>query len=1055
MSKYPARVSFDAEAIRDKIDADHIQVRSFDGSEQISHLFEGRVHLVCIAEGGITDEEAKRLVSEPCWVAFTREVRDESGSGRNAVQVVTEHKMAGMICSIQSRQERHHSEYFLRFVPRLWLTTLSTTSEVFLGKRPDDIITKKLKDANLEDDWFRFQLSTSFENVWKAVEDKDRYIVQYEESDYDFICRLCEHWGIFFFFEHDEEKGDVVVFSDTPDAYRAADAPRTTRVVDRGDRVGVYALESRRTVIPKQYAVRDYNHRHPHLDVQADKVVDAAPGAMGRVYEFGPHVKNREAAKYFAQVRTQEAAVRGFEFVGEADCPWFSAGLHVRFEADTFFERGQRDFLLTEVYHHTVQPVFGMAGDESEEAYRTEFHAIPIETPFRPPLLTPKPKVNGLLVGVINDLSQGELGAIDDDGKYDVAFMFDEAPIERGKRKSRPIRMAQPSAGDRRGLHLPLRDGVEVVVGCVNGDPDRPIILGAVPNPRMPDDVTAKNRETSALVTNRTALYIDDQDPRWRIMVGDEEGDEKTVLQLGQPSPQQTAAAQKSWNQGVFEKGAAITTVHNMTTTANKAVTSVCSTSNSYQKWRASVTVGDRIDWTGDANPMSKWDGIAEIATNLETLAKGLGGAFEYGRTLMNKRLTADEERAERAADEAVKIVAQTLGYPDEAPKKQNPDGTATPTESESEFVERRLEEQAQSGEQLPHHVQGALHAMRQLQQASNDATAAREAADRDPDAEAVKATADEIASVAESVSASVAVGKQVKTLYSTISKLFSVAKHKEKQSLANKLVDWTLKTTSATDGRVAPIFTKFAGFSPLMGPAPTTLLDKKEPYTIIGSNHSVGVIGLMNTLLFGKEQLLASSEGDVTVLGNKAVHVKSPNCVEAASHKVKLTSERLVDVHSNGKVSIVAHSGAEDAADKAPDAVHVAQALDHAPTTLADDVGMWTTMAPDDVSTLVHSQKGIKMTSTDENIQATAKRNLMLEAQTENMLTDVHVGSQITNVNTDIVTTSKIGNITTQAATGKYTLLTNAGTDLVTSANTTITSQGLCIIKAEKILLK
>ena len=121
--------------------------------------------------------------------------------------------------------------------------------------------------------------------------------------------------------------------------------------------------------------------------------------------------------------------------------------------------------------------------------YRCAFEAIPAKTVFRPPLITPKPRVNGILTALV-DGQKDKYAYIDDEGRYKVKLFFDPSEEKDGK-ASKAIRLAQPYAGPGYGMHFPLHTGTEIAVGFVDGDLDRPIGLGAVPNPGKGSPVKA------------------------------------------------------------------------------------------------------------------------------------------------------------------------------------------------------------------------------------------------------------------------------------------------------------------------------------------------------------------------------------------------------------------------------------------------------------------------------------------------------------------------------------------------------------------------------------
>ncbi len=125
---------------------------------------------------------------------------------------------------------------------------------------------------------------------------------------------------------------------------------------------------------------------------------------------------------------------------------------------------------------------------------------MPFDVPFRPRQLTPWPRISGVMHAHIEADTAGDVAQIDDQGRYKVKMPFDVGK-KKGLTSSRWIRMAQPYAGPGYGSHAPQHKGTEVLVVHVDGDPDRPIIVNAVPNVVTPGPVTGKNSTQSVTQT--------------------------------------------------------------------------------------------------------------------------------------------------------------------------------------------------------------------------------------------------------------------------------------------------------------------------------------------------------------------------------------------------------------------------------------------------------------------------------------------------------------------------------------------------------------------------
>ncbi len=124
--------------------------------------------------------------------------------------------------------------------------------------------------------------------------------------------------------------------------------------------------------------------------------------------------------------------------------------------------------------------------------------------------MTPRPRIAGLIPAIVDAGAVGgtpKYAQLDAEGRYSVRFLFDTTPS--GERAaSRPVRMLQNHAREGYGTHFPLKPGIEVAIGFIDGDPDRPLIVGAVPNPIKPSPVTNENPGVHRIKTS-TGITVD------------------------------------------------------------------------------------------------------------------------------------------------------------------------------------------------------------------------------------------------------------------------------------------------------------------------------------------------------------------------------------------------------------------------------------------------------------------------------------------------------------------------------------------------------------------
>ncbi|UCG65312.1 MAG: type VI secretion system tip protein VgrG, partial [Deltaproteobacteria bacterium] len=472
--------------------ADTFRVIGFKGQEEISRPFRFEIELAS-ERPDIDVEEILR------WPAFLAIERD--GGIR---------RIHGVLGEFEQKREGPLDLYHYRavLVPRLWLLSMSSQNQIYQNKSVPQIIEEELKGtrnkgpaelaaAGLTAEDFELRLTRKYS--------PREYTVQYQESDLDFISRLMEHEGIFYFFEHDDTKEKIII-TDNNIHFPAMAEESTIRYRPPSGMAAVgeesvQSISCRSRRMPKKVILKDYNYRTPHVPLQGEAAVDTK--GHGLISEYGNHFKKPEEGVLLARIRAEEIRCRQKVFEGEGDCSQFRPG-H-RYTLDEHYrEDFNREYVITGVSHTGTQPIAGASGttDEGREqpSYCNEFTAIPSDVPFRPERRTPKPKLYGIMHAHVDSALLEDRAEIDQQGRYKVVMPFDLSGAGEGK-ASRFIRMAQPYGGKNQGMHFPLHKGTEVIWACIDGDPDRPIILGVVPNPLNPSVVTDSNYTKNVIRT--------------------------------------------------------------------------------------------------------------------------------------------------------------------------------------------------------------------------------------------------------------------------------------------------------------------------------------------------------------------------------------------------------------------------------------------------------------------------------------------------------------------------------------------------------------------------
>ncbi len=420
-------------------------------------------------------------------------------------------------------------------VPRLWWLSLTHHNQIFLDKSVPEIVELVLKDGGLTSVDYDFRLRGSYGFL--------DYVCQYGESHLDFISRWCEREGIYYYFD---QSGDAekVVFTDTAIAHTQMpqgselhySPPSGLDALHMGEVVSFF--NCRRSLTPGSIFLKDYNYMKPSLEVSGSASVSA--GGRGQFYYYGGHIETPEEGTRLAQIRAESILCRREEFRGESSVPYMEPGFTFDLKDHYRGEFNQR-YLATDIRHEGSQAGYLMAGLQSQlsEAerrvyYRNDFTVIPASVQFRPESRTQRPRIAGTIIARIDAAGSGKYAELDGHGRYKVVLPFDLSGRKDGK-ASAWVRMAQPYAGSGHGMHFPLHKGTEVLLTFIDGDPDRPIIAGAVPNPETPSPVTADNQTMAAITSSGgNRIHMEDREESERILMHSPK--QKSFIRIGAPN---------------------------------------------------------------------------------------------------------------------------------------------------------------------------------------------------------------------------------------------------------------------------------------------------------------------------------------------------------------------------------------------------------------------------------------------------------------------------------------------------------------------------------------
>jgi type VI secretion system secreted protein VgrG len=443
---------------------DKLLVKSFSGEESISSLF--RFQLDLVSEE--TTIPPKSIVGKKVTVSVLQ------FDGK------TERYFSGYISRFtQLPSAGRYSSYRAEMVPWPWFLTLAADCKIFQEKSILDIIKAVF-------DRYGF---TDYSIDCQGQHPTREYCVQYRETSFDFVARLMEEEGIFFFFKHEKTKHTLVMADHKgvhqPCPYQdkinieMAEGGGFTRDEDM-----INHWEHSYEFRTGKWAQTDYNFETPSTSLLStvQTIVDLDQNKKFEVFDYPGEYLNKGAGDTLTKLRMEEEEV-GYDVAsGNSDCRSMISG-H-KFTLKRHPSRDQNStYVLTSVVHSAQQT--GFASDEQSEGhYNNSFSCIPLEVTFRPARSTPKPVVNGTQTAVVVG-PPGEEIYTDNHGRIKVQFHWDRDGKKNDK-SSCWIRVSQPWAGKNWGAVWLPRIGQEVVVDFLEGDPDCPIIVGRLYNAEQP-----------------------------------------------------------------------------------------------------------------------------------------------------------------------------------------------------------------------------------------------------------------------------------------------------------------------------------------------------------------------------------------------------------------------------------------------------------------------------------------------------------------------------------------------------------------------------------------
>jgi type VI secretion system secreted protein VgrG len=510
-----------------------LRVLRFTGEEGISKLFKFDVDVFTGQQDDLTTE--KQFLGQRAM--FTLDL----------ARLV--HGVVGRVTALGFTTKEGYPIFRIRIVPPLWLSKRKIGSRVFQGPRSPtstpppgwptgstvpEVVTSLLdEDASVYGTTTtsgvvvpRFQPWMFSPNPLVGTYARHDCCVQYQESEYAFIKRILAEAGVFWFFGYSRDfgmgNGDVMIIAESaagytptaPTPYPSVTLRLPARALDNAlaAPTDVSRFHFTHTVRPNEVLLKDYVFQKPLLDLRAEVTATgldaAAPSDILhdpdrvielRVYDHHAQYLEPDVTPERAQTELDQYRRRAFHGEGASTCPLLLPGYRFTLEADQTPSLAG-DYVVTRIRHEGQNPLY--AADPNVSAYRNEFSCVGATVPYRPK--KPKPIVRQVLESALVTGPEDGMVYTDAFGRIRIQFQWDILG-NKDENSTAWVRVVQGWAGPSFGWQFIPRVGMEVMVSFLGGDPDCPVVVGAIPNGTNPPPFHLPEQSTrSGLRTQST-----------------------------------------------------------------------------------------------------------------------------------------------------------------------------------------------------------------------------------------------------------------------------------------------------------------------------------------------------------------------------------------------------------------------------------------------------------------------------------------------------------------------------------------------------------------------
>lgn len=400
----------------------------------------------------------------------------------------------------QTDDTGRYAVYQATLHPWLWFLTRTTDCRIFQNKTVPEIINLVFKELGFKD--IKDKLSNEYPE-WN-------YCVQYREPDFNFVSRLMEQEGIYYYFQHSEGKHDLVLADSAnahqslPDVSELQYYPRDREAIRKDAYCSHWHISKK--VVPGKYVLNDFDFTRPSANLKVNAAISREHAISDyEVYDYPGEYEKIDEGDIYAQTRIEELHAGHEQAAGQSNARGMQIGALFKLAGHPR-EDQNREYLVVSASHRIHSDAYeamGRSGFSADDLYANDFTVIDKKTPFRTIRSTPKPLIRGPQTAIVVGRSGEEIDT-DEHGRVKLQFHWDRYG-QSDENSSCWVRVSQTWAGKNWGaMHIP-RIGQEVIVEFLEGDPDRPIVTGRVYNGEQIPPYSLPANKTQSGVKSRSS----------------------------------------------------------------------------------------------------------------------------------------------------------------------------------------------------------------------------------------------------------------------------------------------------------------------------------------------------------------------------------------------------------------------------------------------------------------------------------------------------------------------------------------------------------------------